>query len=187
MESGTYQQLMDQQLEFAALVRQHVQEDADGAEGSKQHTATAAKKQSESKDDAVAGAADQSVKGTTKDADELVGDEDRQGGLIQFATWLYYFKSPGTYLAFVIVLLAYLIEMGASRCLSVCLSPYTDSVFVCLCRRAGCGSVLDLALHAEQRLHHHRCLPGCLCRYAIPHPHPLPSHTICAHCACVCL
>jgi hypothetical protein len=50
---------------------------------------------------------------TEKAGDELVSGEDRQGGLIRLAVWLSYFRGPGSYWLFLVVIFGYTVELSA--------------------------------------------------------------------------
>lgn len=51
---------------------------------------------------------------TKKDEnDTLIQDEERQGGVINFSTWLSYFRAPGSYVPFLCMLLSFGLEASA--------------------------------------------------------------------------
>jgi hypothetical protein len=51
--------------------------------------------------------------GTHKAADELVSEEERQGGVVDLGVWMSYFRAPGSYFLFIGVLIFYFLEVGA--------------------------------------------------------------------------
>ena len=124
---------MDQGLAFAALMREHVQEqdkdeEDDMTVGQSATEATAAA--AAAADAGVApGAGVKQATTTTPTTDgagagagaggQLVKAEERDEGLVKARVWLDYFRSPGTIFPFILLILSVLVENGM-RCACVC-------------------------------------------------------------------
>lgn len=136
VEAGTYEQLMAQRLEFAALVESYAQSEK------KDENDTAIGRLSPrscflslsvcgcptnliggilvgtvapDRQSATEGKA--SKKGRKHAAGaKLTQDEERSSGLVNSAVWWRYFKSPGSIRLFAILIFFYVIEFGTSGC-----------------------------------------------------------------------